>query len=60
MNKLTTCILLAILVLLSFGLGQANHPIITDVTKPNVLLVSSHAEDNTVSPASENGIVHHS
>jgi hypothetical protein len=53
MQKSITCVVLALLMLLSCGLTQIDHPVLHDATEPNVLLATDESADTSFAQADD-------
>lgn len=53
MQKSITCVVLALLMLLSCGLTQIDHPVFHDATEPNVLLATDESADTSFAQADD-------
>lgn len=53
MQKSITCVVLALLMLLSCGLTQIDRPVLHDATEPNVLLATDESADTSFAQADD-------
>lgn len=53
MKNTITCVVLALLLLLSCGLTQLDHPVVHEGSEPNVLLATDESADTSFAQADD-------